>query len=79
MPIIAVTPREQTLRQLSMSWGVETLLTDRSADSDEDIWRAVQLVVGAGHASPGEVVVVLAGSPYESASVADTMRIVRIP
>ena len=79
MPIVAVTPREQTIRQLSMSWGVETLLTDRSADSDEDIWRAVQLVVAAGHASPGEVVVVLAGSPYESASVADTMRIVRIP
>ena len=27
MPIVAVTPHERTLRQLSMSWGVETLLS----------------------------------------------------
>lgn len=79
MPIVAVTPSEQTLRQLSMSWGVEALLSDHSADSDEDIWRAIQRVVAAGYAVSGEVVVVLAGSPYELASVADTMRIVRIP
>jgi pyruvate kinase len=79
MPIVAVTPNERTLRQLSMSWGVEPLLTDTTADTDEDIWRAIQRVVTAGYAASGDVVIVLAGSPYEAAPVADTMRIVRIP
>ncbi|HEY5274792.1 MAG TPA: pyruvate kinase [Acidimicrobiales bacterium] len=79
MPIVAVTPSERTLRQLSMSWGVEALLTDTTADTDEDIWRAIQRVVTAGYAASGDVVIVLAGSPYETAPVADTMRVVRIP
>jgi pyruvate kinase len=78
MPIIAITPSERTLHQLSMSWGVETLLSERSADTDEDIWTAIELTVRAGFASPGDVVVVLAGSPYEEEPVADTMRLVRI-
>ncbi len=78
MPIVAVTPHERTRRQLSMSWGVETLLCDQLGDTDEGIWRAVQETVRAGYASPGDVVVVLAGSPYERDPVADTMRIVRI-
>jgi pyruvate kinase len=78
MPIIAVTPNERVARQLSMSWGVETLLSDGSADTDEDIWRAVQQALQTGYVSTGDIVVVLAGSPYEQSPVADTMRIVRV-
>ncbi len=78
MPIVAVTPHERTLRQLSMSWGVSTLLSEHSGNTDDGIWRAVQDAVEAGHASPGDVVVVIAGSPYEKDPVADTLRIVRI-
>jgi pyruvate kinase len=78
MPIIAVTPNERVARQLSMSWGVDTLLSDGSADTDEDIWGAVQLALRAGYVAPGDIVVVLAGSPYEENPVSDTMRIVRV-
>jgi pyruvate kinase len=78
MPVIAVTPSEVTVRQLSMSWGVEALLSEYSANSDEDILRAVRQVVDAGYVSAGDVVVVIAGSPYEPDPVADTLRIVRI-
>jgi pyruvate kinase len=78
MPIVAVTPNERVARQLSMSWGVETLLSEGSADTDEDIWRAVQQALQAGYVTPGDIVVVLAGSPYEQNPVADTMRIVRV-
>jgi pyruvate kinase len=78
MPIIAVTPSERVLRQLTMSWGVQALLSERSADTDEDIWPAVQQVLKEGIVSLGDLVVVLAGSPYEQNPVADTMRIVRV-
>ena len=79
MPIVAVTPCERTLRQLSLSWGVETLLSEQAGNTDEGISHAVREAVGAGFASPGDVVVVIAGSPYEHDPVADTLRIVRIP
>ena len=78
MPIIAVTPNERTLRQLSMSWGVEAVLARQSASTDDDTWLAVRQVVEHGFCHPGDVVVVIAGSPYETDPVADTMRLVRI-
>ena len=53
MPIVAVTPHERTLRQLSMSWGVETLLSEHAGNTDDGIWRAVRQAVEAGFASPG--------------------------
>jgi pyruvate kinase len=61
-----------------MSWGVETLLSAQSGNTDQGTWHAVQEAVKAGFAAPGDVVVVIAGSPYEKEPVADTLRIVRI-
>jgi pyruvate kinase len=78
MPIVAVTPHERTLRQLSMSWGVETLLSEHAGNSDDGIWSAVQKAVDAGYASIGDIVVAIAGSPYEKDPVADTLRLVRV-
>ena len=78
MPIVAVTPHERTVRQLAMSWGVETLLSEHAGNTDDGIWHAVQSAIEAGFASTGDVVVVIAGSPYEKEPVADTMRLVRI-
>ena len=61
--IIAATPSDQTARQLSMSWGVTALTVGESQSTDDIVWFAVQAVVRAGYASPGDVAVVLAGSP----------------
>ncbi len=78
MPLIACTPSERTARQLKLSWGVRTLTVGEASSSDEIVWFAVQAVVGAGYAVPGDVVVVLAGSPIEPEPATDTMRLVRI-
>lgn len=78
MPIVACTPSNRTARQLSLSWGVRTLIIGEASSTDEIVWFAVQAVVEAGHARPGDVVVVLAGSPLEPEPATDTMRLVRI-
>ena len=78
MPIVAVTPHERTVRQLSMSWGVETLLSEHPATPTTASGAPCARRVEAGFASPGDVVVVIAGSPYEKDPVADTLRLVRI-
>lgn len=78
MPLIACTPSERTARQLSMSWGVRTLTVGEGLSTDEIVWFAVKAVVEAGYAAPGDVVVVLAGSPLEPEPATDTMRLVRV-
>lgn len=78
MQLIACTPWERTARQLNLSWGVKTLIIGEASRTDEIVWFAVQAVVEAGYASPGDVVVVLAGSPLEPEPATDTMRLVRI-
>lgn len=78
MPLIACTPSERTARQLSLSWGVRTILIGEASSTDEIVWFAVQAVVEKGYAVPGDVVVVLAGSPLEPEPATDTMRLVRV-
>ncbi len=78
MPIVATTPSLRTARQLSLSWGVETLTVRESTSTDEVVWFSVKAAVESGYASAGDVVVVLAGSPDEPEPVADTLRIVRV-
>lgn len=78
MPVVACTPSERTARQLTLSWGVRTITTEKRSSTDEIVWFAVQSVVQAGYAGPGDVVVVLAGSPTEPEPATDTMRLVRI-
>lgn len=78
MPIVAATPSLRTVRQLSMSWGVDALLVRESTSTDDIVWFAVKRAVEEGYAKPGDVVVVLAGSPNGPEPVTDTLRIVRV-
>jgi pyruvate kinase len=78
MPLVAATPSTRTARQLTLSWGVETLTVEESTSTDDIVWFAVQAAVRAGHAVRGDVVVVLAGSPTDPEPATDTLRLVRI-
>jgi pyruvate kinase len=78
MPIIGATPSSRTARQLALSWGVVPLLVGEASRTDEIVWFAVQGAVRAGFAAPGDVVVVLAGSPTETEPTSDTLRLVRV-
>lgn len=78
MPIVATTPSVRTARQLSLSWGVDTIMVPESDSTDDVVWFAVKRAVEAGFAAAGDVVVVLAGSPDEAEPVADTLRLVRV-
>jgi len=78
MRLVAATPSARTAQQLTLSWGVTTLVVGEGATTDEIVWFAVQAAVEAGYAEPGDVVVVLAGSPIEPEPATDTLRLVRI-
>ncbi len=77
-PIVAATPYEYTARQLTTSWGVDTVLVPEAKTTDEAVNFGVQAVLQGGYAKPGDVVVVLAGSLHDPEPVTDTLRLVRI-
>jgi pyruvate kinase len=77
-PIVAATPYVLTARQLTTSWGVDTVLVPEAKSTDEAVNFGVDAVLQGGYAKPGDVVVVLAGSLHDPEPVTDTLRLVRI-
>lgn len=62
-PVVAVTPKEDTLRKLQLVWGVQSLLVDETKGTDEMIDAAVQASLDSGLIKAGDLVVITAGVP----------------
>lgn len=76
MPVIAATPRPATAAQLSLSWGVEPIVTDEVHSSEEAVELTVASARSAGLISAGDVVAVLADNPRAEAPMTDALRLV---
>jgi len=63
IPLLACTPNPQTRARLALTWGVEAFLVDRVAHTDEMVLQIDQLLIETGRGTPGELVVIVAGSP----------------
>ena len=74
-PVIACTPKEQTYRQLSLSWGIIPLLIDEKEDLDELFEEAIQSVVKASHAKEGDVLVLTAGVPIGTFGTTNLLKV----
>lgn len=62
-PIIGLTPNEETLRRLALSWGVRPVLVGGYDSVDELFATAERAATASGFAHPGETVVITAGLP----------------
>ncbi|HBW34668.1 pyruvate kinase [Desulfosporosinus sp. BICA1-9] len=61
--IVAATPFETTARQLSLQWGVQSLIVPQSAGTDEMLSVAVNTSLNKKIINAGDVVVITAGVP----------------
>lgn len=59
--IVAVSPVQRVVNQLKLSWGVYPIISKHSKNIDEMIDNAVNLALGNGFISKGDVVVITAG------------------
>jgi pyruvate kinase len=79
MPIVAFSPDERTVRQLTLSWGAIPL---RAAAPVHSLDLMDELIVAArdqGHVRSGQLVAVLAGAGDESVRATDVLRLSRVP
>lgn len=77
-PIIACTPKEQTYRQLSLSWGIIPLLIEEKENLDELFEEAVKTVEKASYVSEGDVIVLTAGVPIGTSGTTNLLRVWQI-
>lgn len=61
--IIAVTPRMDVVRKMSLVWGVNPLLVSETSGTDEMIASAIQTALAARLIGCGDLVVITAGIP----------------
>ncbi|MFZ4812906.1 MAG: pyruvate kinase [Phototrophicaceae bacterium] len=64
VPIICVTPNENTYRRMSLVWGVTPIMIPQFNTIDEMLDLVVKACKKAGYVKPEDVLVVIAGIPF---------------
>ena len=77
VPIVALTPRPETLRRLALWWGVQPLLTEEAETTDDMIVRGEALLKAHGLVQSGETVVMLAGQSHTTGAT-NMLRVHRV-
>jgi pyruvate kinase len=77
-PIIGMTPRLATARQLALVWGVHSVLCRDVADVPEMSDLACQTALSEGFARAGQTIVISAGMPFGSAGTTNLLRIAQL-
>lgn len=81
MPIIGLSPKQDTLGPLTLCWGVTPLEVEEGPEewtAAEDVDRAAQAARRAGLVKEGALVAVVAGSPGRRAGRTDYVRVARV-
>ncbi len=77
-PILAFTPDPSVRSRLALSWGTETFLVPPVDSTDTMIRQVDQAMLSIGRFMPGDVVVVLAGSPHGTIGSTNLLRVHRL-
>jgi pyruvate kinase len=75
LPLLAFTPDPAVQNQLTLSWGVETFLVDSVEHTDAMFRQVDHAMLGLGRGKPGELVIVVAGTPAGVPGSTNTVRI----
>ncbi|HWC83079.1 MAG TPA: pyruvate kinase [Pseudonocardiaceae bacterium] len=78
LPLLAFTPEDHVRSQLALTWGTETFLVP-SVDSTDQMVRQVDLsMLSIGRYQPGDLVVIVAGSPPGTVGSTNLIRVHRL-
>ena len=78
IPILALTPDAATFNQMSLSWGVEPILTPLVTTTDEMVKQVDAILLESKRVSRGEEILIVAGSPPGIPGSTNAMRVHRI-
>lgn len=76
--LIGLSPHPETLRQQTLTWGVQPLALPESNTAEEVVDHAIRAARAAGAIADGEMVAVLAGAPEGGPGKTDLLRIAQV-
>lgn len=79
MPIVAFSPEERTVAQLTLSWGTVPLRADHRVDTSDRMDELITAARAQGLVQSGQLVAVLAGAGDRSIRATDVLRLSRVP
>ncbi|HEB10546.1 MAG TPA: pyruvate kinase, partial [Spirochaetales bacterium] len=75
-PIVAITPLESTLYQLSLVWGIKSVLVPEFEDDFlETVRKGDRALIEMGFVKDGDLVIVSAGIPAARAGGTNAMKL----
>ena len=78
LPLLAFTPDPAVRTQLALSWGVEAFEVPFVQHTDDMFRQVDRALVDLGRAQPGDLVVIVAGSPPGTPGSTNTLRVHRL-
>lgn len=78
IPLLAFTPEPAVRSQLALSWGIETFLTEGVQHTDQMVMQVDDALLSLGRCEPGDLVVIVAGSPPGIPGSLNAMRVHRM-
>ena len=78
IPIIALSPRSETARRLTLAWGCHCVVTEDADDLDDMVDRACRIAFNQGFGKPGDRVIITAGVPLGTPGATNMLRIAYI-
>jgi pyruvate kinase len=77
-PVVALTSRLETKRQLSLSWGVFPEMVEAFLQTDQMFEAARLVALDKGIAKPGDRLVITAGIPVGTVGATNLLKIMEI-
>jgi len=78
VPILALSPKVQTARRLSVCWGLHCVVTHDATDLDDMVNRACRIVVDEEFGKAGDRIIISAGVPLGTPGATNMVRIAYI-
>ena len=78
IPILAFTTEPAVRSQLALTWGVETFIVPAVSHTDAMIAQVDRAMLELGRGSPGDVVIIVAGTPPGTPGSTNTLRVHRL-
>ncbi len=78
LPLLAFTPTPEVRSQLTMAWGVETFLVPFVESTDAMVRQVDHAMLSIERFQPGDLVVIVAGSPPGTAGSTNLIRVHRL-
>ena len=78
LPLLAFTPEPEVLSQLALTWGTETFLVPKVDSTDQMVRQVDTSMLSIGRYQPGDLVVIVAGSPPGTIGSTNLIRVHRL-